>query len=41
MVKDGLSIDVHRIKAIWDGPELWEYDEFDEFIHNGLINRSI
>lgn len=41
MYMDGLLVDNHRIKASWDGPNLWEHDEYDDFLSNRLIHRSI
>lgn len=41
MFNDGLLVDNNRIKANWDGPNLWDHDEYDEFLSNRLIHRSI
>lgn len=41
MRKDGLLVDNHLIRATWDGPNLWEHDEYDEFLSNRLIHRKM
>jgi len=41
MDKQGLRVDNHIINAIWDGPNLWEYDEYDAYLFKRLIHASI
>jgi len=36
-----LRVDNHLIDATWDGPNLWEYDEYDDYLFKRLMHRSI
>lgn len=41
MDKRGLRIENHIIDANWNGPDLWKYEEYDEYLSNRLIHRAI
>jgi len=41
MIKNGLFVDNHLINASWDGANIWEFDEYDEFLSNRLLHRQI
>ena len=41
MINNGLSVDNFVIKANWAGANIWEFDEYDEFLSNRLIQRQI
>lgn len=41
MDKRGLRIENYILNANWNGPDLWEYEEYDEYLSNRLLHRSI
>jgi len=41
MDKQRLRVDNHLINVTWDGPNLWESDEYDEFLFRRLVHSSI
>jgi len=41
MIKCGMRVDNHIINTTWDGPDLWEYDEYDAFLFKRLMHRSV
>ncbi len=40
IVRDKLTIG-RTMKARWEGPDLWEHNEYDNFLNNRLLRRSI
>jgi hypothetical protein len=38
--KNRLRLGSSIIDANWDGPDLWEYDEYDEFLATRILRRS-
>ena len=41
MDKNRLRVDNYVINTTWDGPDLWEYDEYDAFLFKRLMHRSV
>ena len=41
MKKNGLLIGSRLIEARWDGDDLWKHDEYDDFLKNRLIQKSL
>ena len=41
MINNGLSVDNNILKASWDGANIWEFDNYDEFLSNRLLQRHL